>query len=278
MKRPDLHLHTTASDGIWDSSQMARLLQQADITLFSITDHDTMAGLPLAAEAAYDRGLAFIPGVEISSEGDEEVHILGYGVNWDDPALNQCFAKAAQDRHDRILAMAKKLEELGMPVDVDEMLAQARASMGRPLLARAMADKGYARDVREAFEKYLGKGKPAYLPRQTMTASQAISLLRDRGALPVLAHPGLIKWPLDRLLFRLDEWRKAGLRGIEVYHPANKGNYAYWDQYARQNGLLVTGGSDYHDGTAGHGQIGETIADWPDPCADGWALYRAAKR
>ena len=278
MKRPDLHLHTTASDGTKNASDLALLLQRADVTLFSITDHDTMAALPEAADAAYDRGLAFIPGVEISTEGDEEVHILGYGVRWDDPVLNACFEKAAQDRHDRILRMAQMLEALGMPIDPDALLSQAGASMGRPLLARAMMEKGYVQSVTEAFEKYLSKGKCAYLPRQTMSASQAISLLRERRAIPVLAHPGLIKWPQEKLLPMLKTWMDAGLMGIEVYHPANKADYASWDRFARRNGLLVTGGSDYHDGTASHGQLGETADAWPRAMEDGWALYRAARR
>lgn len=280
MIRPDLHLHTTASDGIWDSSQLARLLQRADVTLFSVTDHDTLAGLPLAADAAYDRGLAFIPGVEISTEGDDEVHVLGYGVRPDDPVLSAKLAQAVQDRHDRILHMLEKLEELGLPVDAETLLSQAGDSMGRPLLGRAMMEKGYVQSVQEAFDRYLNKGSPAYLPRPTMTAAEAVVLLRERGAIPVLAHPGLIHWPMDKLLSKLREWQDAGLRGIEVYHPANRGHYAYWDDYARKNGLLVTGGSDYHDGAPGHGhgQLGETAAEWPHACDDAWTLYRAAKK
>ena len=278
MIRPDLHMHTTASDGIYDAAQLARLVQRADVTLFSITDHDTMAGLPQALNAAYDRGLAFIPGVEISTESEDEVHILGYGVKYDDPVLNECFSQAAQDRKDRILNTADKLAEMGLTIDKEALLSQAGASMGRPLLARALADKGYAKDVQEAFEKYLRKGRPAYLPRRTMSASQAIALLRQRNAVPVLAHPGLIKWPLEKLLPMLRMWQEAGLRGIEVYHHANKGSFAYWDEYARKHGLLVTGGSDYHDGTSSHGQIGEIADLWPRAMEDGWALYRAATR
>lgn len=275
---PDLHLHTIASDGIYDSEQIARLVQRAGVTLFSITDHDTVAGLPQAKDAAYDRGLAFIPGVEISTEGDEEVHILGYGVRTDGAALLASLDEAARDRQGRIRAMGQKLGEIGLPLPVDEIMAQAGASVGRSHLARAMMEKGYVQDVQEAFKKFLGKGKPAYLPRNTMTASQAISLLRACGAVPVLAHPGLIHWPMEKLMPMLKVWQDAGLLGIEAYHPANQGNFAFWDRTARQRGLLVTGGSDYHDGTASHGQIGETAAFWPNACLDGWALFRACKK
>ncbi len=277
MIRPDLHLHTTASDGIYDAEQIARLVQRANVTFFSITDHDTLDALPKAADAAYDRGLAFLPGVEISTEGDDEIHILGYGVRYGDEILTACLIQAAQDRRNRILAMAEKLKALEMDLPMDEVTARAGGSLGRPHLARAMMERGFVESVQQAFDQYLGKGRPAYLPRATMTASQAISLLRDRGAVPVLAHPGLIRWPLERLLPMLKVWQEAGLRGIEVYHPANQSNYPYWDRLARQRGLLVTGGSDFHDGTSSHGQIGETADFWPNACDDAWALYRAAK-
>ena len=278
MIRPDLHLHTTASDGVFSAEQIARLVQRANVTFFSVTDHDTLDALPEAIDAAYDRGLAFLPGVEISTEGDDEIHILGYGVKYQDEILVSRLRQAAEDRQNRILVMAEKLEGLGMPLPMDAVLAHACGILGRPHLARAMMDQGYVESVQQAFDQYLGKGKPAYQPRATMTASQAISLLRDCGAVPVLAHPGLIRWPLERLLPMLKVWQAAGLRGLEVYHPANKGNYPYWDKLARQRGLLVTGGSDFHDGTSSHGQIGETAADWPDACDDAWALYRAAKK
>ena len=115
------------------------------------------------------------------------------------------------------------------------------------------------------------------MPRQTPAASQAISLLKSRGALPVLAHPGLIKWPRERLLPLLRQWMDDGLSGLEVYHPANKDDYPGWDRLARQLGLLVTGGSDFHDFSGSHGQIGETWSQWPTALEDAWKLFRAAK-
>ena len=278
MIRPDLHLHTTASDGVYTPTQLARLLQRSDITLFSITDHDTLSGLKEAASAAYDRGLAFIPGVEISCEGEDEVHILGYGVRAEDPVLLSFFQDQAQERRQRILRMADRLKALGMPVPVDELLEKAGASVGRPHLARAMLAKGYVDTVQEAFERFLGAGRPAYIPREKLPASRAVSLLKNQGAVPVLAHPGLLKWPMERLLPLLSAWQDAGLMGIEVYHPANRGSYALWDRLARERGLLVTGGSDFHDESASHGQIGETVAEWPGALDDAWRLYRAAVR
>ena len=114
MRRPDLHLHTTASDGQFDVWQVARLVARADVTLFAITDHDTLDALPAAADAAYERGLAFLPGVEISTEGDEEVHVLGYGVRHDDPVLNGFFQTMREDRVNRVRLIGDQLKALGM--------------------------------------------------------------------------------------------------------------------------------------------------------------------
>lgn len=277
MMRPDLHLHTTASDGMLDASQLARCVQRADVTLFSVTDHDTMAGLSLASDAAYDRGLAFIPGVEISTEGDDEIHILGYGVKHNDPVLLDFFSQMAQDRIERCKKMLGLLDRMGMPLSWDEIQESASGSLGRPHIARALLEKGWVQSVEEAFDRFLSQGKPAYLPRATVPASQAISLLRSRGAVPVLAHPALIKWPTQRLLPMLKAWQDAGLMGIEVYHPANKGFYSVWDKLTRQRGLLVTGGSDFHDFNSSHGQIGETVCDWSRAGEDGWALFQAVR-
>lgn len=277
MIRPDLHLHTCASDGIYSPDELARLAQKADVTLFSITDHDTLAALPRAYQAAYDRGLAFIPGVEISTEGDEEIHILGYGVSPDDQVLNELFSRLAKRRVDRIRAMGEKLQALGMPVPAEAIIESAGASVGRPHLGRAMVEKGYAATLQEAFDRFLSPGRPAYVPRETPSASQAIALLRERGAVPVLAHPGQIKKPMEQCLPLLRAWIAAGLAGIEVYHPANRGEYSKWLSIARENHLLVTGGSDFHDHSPRHGQIGETALEWPTALQDGWALFRRAK-
>lgn len=277
MMRPDLHLHTTASDGIYPADQVARLVQRADVTLFAITDHDTLSGLPLAASAAYDRGLAFIPGVEISTEGDEEVHILGYGVKSDDPVLLAFFRDQEAERLDRARRMAKRLEEMGMPLPIDQIIAEAGASVGRPHIARALVKGGFAQSSQDAFERLIGNHCPAYVPRAPLAASQAIRLLRDRGAVPVLAHPGLLAWPQERFLPMLSAWQDAGLMGLEVYHPANRGQYPMWDSLARQRRLLVTGGSDFHDESPRHGQIGETIPEWPSAGEDGWALFQAVR-
>lgn len=278
MRRPDLHLHTTASDGQFDVWQVARLVARADVTLFAITDHDTLDALPAAADAAYERGLAFLPGVEISTEGDEEVHILGYGVRHDDPVLNEFFRTMREDRVNRVRLISEKLKALGMELPIEEIIAGAGSSVGRPHIGRALAAHGFVQNTAEAFDRFIGKGKPAYVPRLTPTAAEAIRLLRSRGAVPVLAHPGEIRWPMERVLEKLTEWQQAGLMGLEVYHPANRGHCADWDAIARERHLLVTGGSDFHGEGTSHGMIGETAAEWPNALQDAWKLYRLAKQ
>jgi len=278
MIRPDLHLHTTASDGVYAPAQLVQQLQRADITLFSITDHDTMGGLEAAEEAATLRGLAFLPGVEISTEGEAEVHILGYGVARDDAVLLSFFDQMGRDRISRIQAMGDRLNKMGLAIDLEKIMAAAGDSIGRPHLARALVSAGHVKSVSEAFDRYLGDGKPAYVPREKMAASHAISMLKNRGAVPVLAHPALIQWPMERILPLIKAWKEAGLMGLEVYHPCNRGDYAKWDRLARQQGLLVTGGSDFHDDDPRHGQLGETIQAWERACEDAWALYRIAHR
>ncbi len=278
MTRPDLHIHTTASDGTSTPTEAARLVQRSGVTFFSITDHDTMAGLPEAAEAAYERGLAFIPGVEISTEGDDEVHILGYGVHHDDAVLQAFFDDMAKERIERFRTMGKKLLEMGFDLPLDEIMQSAGASIGRPHLARALVKAGYARDMQDAFQRLIGRDCPAYVPRAPLAASKAIRLLRERRAVPVAAHPALIHWSTEKLLPMMKVWQDAGLMGVEVYHPANRDVYSFWDRYARQHHLLVTGGSDYHDGTPGHGMIGETAAAWRTAGDDAWALFRAARK
>lgn len=278
MKRPDLHMHSTASDGIYTPTQLVHFAHKADITFCALTDHDTVDGIPEAAAAARERGMAFVSGVELSAEGEAEVHILGYGVRPESPTLGRFFADLAQERIQRFRRMAEKLQAQGMRLEAEALIAQGGASVGRVHLARALMQAGYVQSVQEAFSRYLGKNCAAYVPRAPMAATKAIAFLRQEGAVPVLAHPGLLKWPAERFLPLLSVWQDAGLQGLEVYHPANARQYAWYDRLARSRGLLVTGGSDYHDGGASHGQLGETISAWPSACADAWALFDAVHK
>ncbi len=277
MIRPDFHVHTNASDGVYTPAQVMRLAQQANVTMVAVTDHDTLNGLAQAVQAAQELNIAFLPGVEISTEGDVEVHILGYGADPQNQRLRALFDRQGQERIERAKKMGEKLAALGYPLDMEEVLSSAGSSIGRPHLARALVATGAVSSVQEAFERFLGSRCPAYVPRERLAASEAISMLREEDAVPVLAHPALIPWPMERLLPLLKVWQDAGLMGIEVYHPANRGTYTSWDRLVREHSMLVTGGSDFHDGIS-HGVLGETIQEWPSAHEDGQALWDAVFR
>ena len=157
------------------------------MTLFSVTDHDTLSSLPAAFDAAYERGLAFIPGVEISTEGDEDIHILGYGVDPEDEKRKDFLRQSDEMRLERNKKSVAILNKLGIPLDWDEIRSGLTGTVGRLHIARALREKGFVQSEDEAFSKYLGKGRPACVPRETPAASRAISLLRSRGVVPVLA-------------------------------------------------------------------------------------------
>ena len=278
MIRPDLHIHTTASDGIRSPAQIVSMAREKGLKCIAITDHDTFSGLLEAENTARDKGVILVPGVEISTGGAEEIHILGLGVKPERDKLQAMLDHMTLERFRRFRTMGQKLREIfGMDLDMDKIMETAGDSIGRPHLARAMIDKGYVKTVAEAFEKYISRGRPAYVPREKLAPTEAISMLKESGAIPVIAHPMLIKWPMEKFLPILDEWQKAGLMGMEVYHPANRGHYAELDRIARERGLLVTGGSDYHDEELAHGQLGETVSEWPSHDEDVRKLLACAR-
>lgn len=262
--KPDLHIHTTASDGIRSPSRIVSMAKEKGLNCIAITDHDTFSGLLEAEKAVHEQGMILVPGVEISTGGAEEIHILGLGVKPERDKLQAMLDRMTVERFRRFRTMGERLHRIfGMDLNMDRIIETAGDSIGRPHLARAMIEKGYVKTVAEAFEKYISRGKPAYVPREKLAPTEAITMLKESGAVPVVAHPMLIKWPMEKFLSILDEWQKAGLMGMEVYHPSNRGHYAELNRIARERGLLVTGGSDYHDDESAHGQLGETVSEWP---------------
>ena len=205
----DLHIHTTASDGVLAPSQVVFRARERGLTCLAISDHDTVAGIVEAQRAAAQVEIRLIPAVELSTGGEQEIHILGYGVPLNDMRLEAFLSRMAQERMDRAERMLAKLSALGMPLDKNEIPVKNGGVIGRPQIARAMIARGYAASVQDAFERYLGKGCPAYVPREMLDPSQAIALLRGLRAVPVLAHPGLLVWPDDVLAQTLPAWSEA---------------------------------------------------------------------
>jgi hypothetical protein len=241
----DLHLHTTASDGLYDPAALVDLAWRAGIRTMSVTDHDTVAGLPEAARAAASSGIAFVPGIEITAvhEG-RDVHVLGYFIEADTPGFDTFLEEQRADRVRRLSAMVGRLAELGKPVNLDEVLVShpPGQALGRPLIAKALVKAGHAADTREAFDRLIGDRKPAFIARRGPTPAEVIAIIVRAGGLASLAHPGLLK--RDDLIPGMID---AGLTAIEAFHSEHDAptTERYLD-FAARHGILVSGGSDYH--------------------------------
>jgi predicted metal-dependent phosphoesterase TrpH len=249
----DLHLHTTASDGRLTPTELVRRAAACGVRILAVTDHDTTDGIDEAAAESVRHGLQVIPGIEVTAvEGGRDIHMLGYFFDARDERLMRFLTGQRATRITRIEAMAARLGELGLPVDVQPVLEDARThhgrSVGRPTLARAMVDAGHVTTMREAFDLWLGQDRPAFVERAGPSPEIVINVLHDAGGVVSLAHPGRTK--IDA---RIAPLRNAGLDAIEAYHSDHdEPTTQEYVAVARQLDLLVSGGSDFH-GHPGHG-------------------------
>ena len=245
MSLVDLHLHSTFSDGVYTPAQLVEQAAAARLTVVALTDHDTLNGIPEFFAAGAKAGLQVIPGVELGSQaGDASVHILGYGVRPDNEPLLTNMLRLRHARETRLQKILGKLKEHGIVVQVEECDPRNRA-VGRPHVAKAMVAKGYVQGVQEAFDNYLGRGKPCYVPQPKLTPLEAVHLIHGAGGLAVLAHPEEVG---DRALLT-QIFAGVPLDGLEVYHPSARnvpGAYAFWQDFAAARGKFYTGGSDFH--------------------------------
>ena len=251
----DLHSHTTASDGTLTPRELVREAARRGVRVLAVTDHDSTEGLAEALdEAARCRPLEIVPGIEINCDVDGgEIHILGYSMDYEIPWFQAFCREQREERRARVHRMAERLAALGMPIDPAEVFALVReGSAGRPHVAQVMVRRGYVKSVREAFDRYLGAGKPGHVPRKKLSPENAVRLLRRAGGVPVLAHPGLAA--RDE---RIPALVAAGLMGIECYYnehsAAQTGAYV---QMCRDRGLVATGGSDFHGATVRAARLG----------------------
>jgi len=249
MSRLDLHLHTTHSDGSCTPTEVVGLAHRVGVTAMAITDHDITTGLVEAMTAGEACGIEVIPGVEISSSfGNSEVHILGYFLDWEDIDLNKRLKTLRDSRHRRNPKIVEQLQNLGIDLTYEEVRALAGSdSVGRPHIARALMDKGIVSSAKEAFDRFLADGRPAYVPRDLPAPVEAIHWIKAAGGLAVLAHPTWVRCA-DRSLAELVRQLKAdGLDGVEVYYSTHAARQTReYLSLAQQLGLLVTGGSDFH--------------------------------
>ena len=251
----DLHIHSTASDGSLTPSEILHLAQKLNLGAIAITDHDSLEGSKEALQAGIPSSLKFLSGVEISAayppflSGSGSFHLLGYGIRLDDDALNQSLQKLRQARKNRNPEILNRLQELGCALTLDEVRnVVGEGQLGRPHIARAMVEKGFVASVDEAFDRFLGDNKPAYVNKYRVECEAAIQMISNCGGIPILAHPGLLDIDnQDDLIQLIVNLKKIGIKGIEVYYPEHTPRQTkIFAEIARRFDLLMTGGTDFH--------------------------------
>jgi len=250
----DLHLHTFFSDGTYSPQELVQKAKRLNFCALALTDHDTVEGCATAAEACAAVGIEFIAGTELTAEQEgHEIHILGYAINIHNQKLLGEIQTFQVVRQNRVREMVARLNQMDVPLHAEEVFALANCrAPGRPHVARALVEAGLVSDLDEAFERFLKKNRPAWVPKFKMSASDAIALIHQAGGVAVMAHPGLNR--TDEVIPAMAE---AGLDGLECFHtkhsPAMSERYL---ELAQRFGLLVTGGSDCHGLSKGKPLIG----------------------
>lgn len=249
----DLHLHTTASDGRCTPHQLVGRAAAAGLTVIAVTDHDTTDAVAEVSSLAAGQGMTAVPGIEITAvEDGADVHVLGYFVDVDAPQFQSFLAQQRDQRVVRVERIARRLRDAGLRLDIAPLLEEARRhpsrAVGRPQVARAMIAAGLAGTVQEAFDKWLGHGRPGFVSKDGVSPESVIETIHRARGLAALAHPGR-----TRIDARIPGLRDAGLDALEAYHsdhtPEETQRYG---ALARTLGLLMTGGSDFH-GDPDHG-------------------------
>ncbi len=246
----DLHVHTTASDGTLRPAEVVRLAKKLGLQAISITDHDTLDGLDEAIEAGDAVGVEIIPGIELSAAyRDGTIHILGYYVDRSDPEFVKEIDHLQRVRVERNEQMLNKLIEFGINITFEDLRKESKEGLiGRPHFARLLLKKGVVGTMDEAFEKFLRKGAPTYVSKVRLSSEDAIGMILRNGAIPVLAHPFVLKKdcgiPLQEIIAELVGY---GLQGLEDFYSSHTSEEeAEYLELAQSKGLLATGGSDFH--------------------------------
>jgi predicted metal-dependent phosphoesterase TrpH len=249
----DLHMHSTASDGSRSPAEVVRAAKRASLAAIALTDHDTVAGLAEAAATGAELGVRIVNGVELSAvEGQTETHLLGLHLR-DTAVLEQGLGELREMRGRRAARIVELLQSQGVQVTLDDVLLQAGAgAIGRPHVARALVADGWATDVRDAFDRYLGAGRPAFVAKEQLEMREAIAMVHAAGGLAVLAHPGS-----GGTRERIEVLAALGLDGVEVKHPSHSPqDVARLRACVDQLGLIPSGGSDWHGAADGARTIG----------------------
>ena len=261
----DLHLHTTASDGLLIPAGLVARAAAAGLTIIAVTDHDTVGGLAEAADAGRTHGMRVIAGIEVTAvEDTDDVHVLGYFIDPGSPILAAFLREQREDRTRRVREIGERLRSLGLTVDVDALIATAdpaTRSIGRPAIADALVASGQAVDRTDAFTRLLGRGKPGFVPRRGKPASAVIETIHAAGGIASLAHPGITA--TDSLIEALTG---QGLDAIEVWHSDHAPDQQrHYGRLADRLGLAKSGGSDFHgDGVHRAARLGGVLLPEPE--------------
>ena len=263
----DLHAHSTSSDGALSPAAMVGAAHRAGLAALALTDHDSIGGLAEAHSAARALGIRIVPGVELSAyEGSREVHILGLHLE-SLPELERHLTTLREVRRSRAERIVERLAILHVPVDLDRVLAIAGpGAIGRPHIAQALMEAGHVKDRREAFDRFLGAGRPAFFAKHRLSVGEAIEMIHEAGGLAILAHPGP-----QGTRERVERFKLAGGDGIEVRHPGHSPeDVARLGALAEMLRLLPSGGSDCHGALDGPRSLGcmQVPGEWLDRQTD----------
>ena len=243
----DLHTHTKSSDGVLETRELLTRANDLGVGVISITDHDTVASLPEARTIAGELGMEFVPGIEITSRHKNfQLHFLGYFFDYSDKRFMARLNELQNARLARAKRIVDKLNRIRIPLKLEAVLERAgvRNSVGRPHIANTMVEEGFAETYDEVFDKYIGIGRPAYEANYSFPPEEAVRMIAGAGGVTFLAHPSHYV-SLDLLVKLL----KIGIDGVEVIHPSHSDEeMKYYERFANENSILMSGGSDYHGG------------------------------
>ncbi len=253
-KYVDLHIHTTFSDGNSTVEEVMGFAAEKRLAAVSITDHDCTDAYPLATKLGASMGIEVIPGVELSSDiQGTDIHILGYYIDVDNPVFKQKLCEMKHIRYLRAEKIVSNLNKQGIDLRFDTVLSIAgEGAIGRPHIAAALLKEELVYSFKEAFDKFIGYGSPAYVEKMKMQPKEVFSLIKQAGGIPVLAHPGVTG--VDQ---RIPEFIRDGLMGIEVYHTEHSGSIQrHYLRFCTKHNLAFTGGSDFHSFNHNRSEVG----------------------
>ncbi|MGP1576469.1 MAG: PHP domain-containing protein [Treponema sp.] len=262
----DLHTHSTASDGTFSPSALAALAAQVGVSVLALTDHDTVAGIAEAEAAGKEYGVTIVPGIEISVAWEPgELHLLGLGIDTQNDAVQRLIRFSQEQRNIRNEIMAGLFKSAGLSFDMQRLTQLADgAVIGRPHFAQYLIELKKAKNIQDAFHKYLAKGRPFYVKKECVSLAEAITAVRSAHGVPVLAHPMSLYLSWSKLPAAIESFKKEGLLGIEAWHSsARKGECVRLEKLAQSLNLLVTAGSDFHGSIRKDRKLGRTVCDMP---------------